>query len=263
MNHGRKSPMWLVLPVAGLLLVGGCGEKESASDTEPQSTADVASQPRPLKAQLDSMRNQFAETAPPEVITAFQQGVQDVRVSGILTRIPKVGDTAIDFTLPSATGDSVTLYSLLENGPVVLMWYRGGWCPYCNVQLNTMQQYLPQIRDYNAQLVAVSPELPDSSLSTRQRHNLEFSVLSDVNNVVANRYGLVYTQSEGVNKIFEERGMDWEGWYGNKDYNLPLPATFVIDRNGVIRYAFADADYKVRAEPEDILAALRAASHAS
>jgi peroxiredoxin len=188
---------------------------------------------------------------------AFEEGIDEVRQSGILQSALNVGDHAADFELPDANGNLVKLSELLANGPVVLSFYRGGWCPYCNRQLQAVQQALPQIREQGGQMVAVAPELPDNVKATQEKNSAKYTMLSDKGNAVAREYGIVFRISDKVIPFYDQF-FDIEQYNGDRSYELPLAATFVIDPDGVIRYAFLDADYKQRAEPAAIVAALAA-----
>ncbi|MDO4726792.1 MAG: peroxiredoxin-like family protein [Porphyromonadaceae bacterium] len=168
----------------------------------------------------------------------------------------KVGDKAKDFTLKNAQGNPVRLYTLLKKGNVVLTWYRGGWCPYCNLALKQLQDALPEIKAQDAHLVALTPELPDSSLSTKEKHQLQFEILTDLNNDVARTYGLVFKLDETTATRYEQ-GFQLSAYNGNHSAELPMPATYVIDKKGIIRYAFVEADYKHRADPNVIVAELK------
>ena len=168
----------------------------------------------------------------------------------------KVGEKAPMFELTNSVNKNVSLEKLLKKGPIVLVWYRGGWCPYCNLALNNLQEALPQIKKLKAQLVAITPEVPDSSFTTKERNNLKFEVLSDINNQVGRKYGLVYKLSPDVEKMYESK-IGLSKYNGNKSAELPMPATYIIDKEGVIRYAFVDADYKKRADPNEVIKALR------
>ena len=213
-----------------------------------------------VQDQLDQFAAEFAKNVPAEVRTAMDQAGQSVAdyVSGL--DVTSVGQIAPGFELPDANGNRGELSTLLENGPVVLTFYRGGWCPYCNIELRALQSALPQIQSHGASLVAVSPQTPDQSLSTAEKNELEFSVLSDVGNQVAGEYGLVFTLPEPLRPIYEDFGIDLPAHNGDDTFELPVPATYVIDREGVVRYAFVNADYRRRAEPSEILASLAALS---
>jgi peroxiredoxin len=169
----------------------------------------------------------------------------------------QVGQKVANFSLANHCGDTVALTDLLAKGPVIISFYRGGWCPYCNLELKALNDYLPKFKAHNAQLVAVSPQLPDESLSTAQKNELEFDVLSDVSNTVANQFGLLFTLDERIQSLYTGFGIDFESYYGDKSFKLPLPATYVINQDGIITYAFISEDYTLRAEPEAVLNALQ------
>jgi peroxiredoxin len=168
-----------------------------------------------------------------------------------------VGDRAPDFELRNALGDEVRLSELLARGPVVLTFYRGAWCPFCNAQLRGLQGALPEIEALGASLVAVSPQLPDGSLQLIDEHALTFEVLSDVRSNVASDYGLVITLTPADVALFLEVGNDLAQVNGDDAWVLPAPATFVIAGDGTIRYARIDADFTARGEPADVVGALR------
>ena len=169
---------------------------------------------------------------------------------------PKVGDIAPDFELPDALGRTVRSIDLRATGPLVINFYRGNWCPYCNLELRTLQRHLPQITDLGASLVAISPQIPDQSLTTAEKNELAFPVLSDVGNVVARRFGLVFALAEHLRPIYTELGIDLPKFNGTNTFELPVPGTFIIDRNAVIQAVHVDADYKKRMEPARILEVL-------
>jgi peroxiredoxin len=193
----------------------------------------------------------------PEVIAdRIAKGIAEIKASGVAPGLT-VGDQAPDFTLSDALGKSVTLSALLVDGPVVLTFYRGEWCPYCNVQVRHLEQALPNFREYGASLVAVSPQSPDHALSLTEKYELKFPVLSDVDQEVARAYRVKFTLSGDLEdlqvNVFHN---DPSNQNADGTRSLPVPATFVIDRHGVIQAAFVDADWRVRVDPEDVAAAL-------
>ncbi len=210
----------------------------------------------PVRKELDEFRDMASKKAPPERLRIYEQGIAEVRKSGAIDKALKVGDRAPEFALPDATGKTVKLSELLARGPVVVTWYRGGWCPYCNIALRGFHKSLPEIRAAGANLVAISPETPDNSMSTAEKNHLDFAVLSDRGNKVARAYGVAYKIPEVIADQFKGR-LDLAKHNGDDSGELPLGATYVIDRDGVIRFAFVDADYRKRAEPSDVVAALR------
>ena len=227
----------------------------AAAATLSAQEASKGSDAAPVRRELEEFRQKFSKGAPPDRLRAYEQGIEDVRKSGVLEKALKVGDRAPDFELPGATGKTVRLSELLARGPVVVTWYRGGWCPYCNIALRGFHKKLPEIRAAGASLVAISPETPDNSMSTAEKNHLDFEVLSDRGNKVAHAYGVAYKLPRVVAEQFKGR-LDLAKYNGSDSGDLPLGATYVIDRQGVIRYAFIDADYRKRAEPSDVLAAL-------
>jgi peroxiredoxin len=210
----------------------------------------------PLQPQLSERAASSRERAPKETMDLYDGAINDLRESGILERALSVGDTAADFALPSATGDTVRLSALLDEGPVVITWYRGGWCPYCNMTLAAWRKAAPMVAAQGAQLVAISPEVPDSSLSTKQKNELDFHVLSDPGNTVARTYNIAYQLPDEIVESYS-KFFSLSEYNGDERNELPLSVTYIIDPDRIVRYAFLDADYKKRAEPADVLSALK------
>jgi peroxiredoxin len=168
-----------------------------------------------------------------------------------------VGEAVPRFTLPDALGSPIGIGELLHHGPVVLSFYRGGWCPYCNLELRALEGVLAEITSLGASLVAISPELPDSSLSTAEKNALTFPVLSDHGNQVAGQFRIVHPIDPSVVAYQLRNGNDVAAYNGTPSAEAPLPATYVIEARGTIRFASVDTDYTRRAEPAEILDALR------
>ncbi len=167
----------------------------------------------------------------------------------------QLGDRAPDFSLTNAINESIKLSDYLTKGPVILTWYRGGWCPYCNITLHRLQKELPKFTELGATLIALSPELPDHSMSTKEKNELTFEVLSDIGNKVARDYGVVYKLPDPVAEAYDNAARLFE-YNGDQSNELPLAATYVIAQDGTIQFAFLDADYKNRAEPDEIIRVL-------
>lgn len=208
-----------------------------------------------LKQALDEKKALWAEKASDNVKRAYTEGIEEVVKSGIVNTAKTVGAKAPTFTLANATGKKVKLTDYLIEGPVILTWYRGGWCPYCNITLKHLQEALPSFQARGAHLLALTPEVPDKSLTTVEKNNLRFEVLSDIDNKVAKSYGIIFKLIPEVADMYQA-GFDLAGYNGNDKAELPLAATYVIDKEGTIRYSFLDAEYRNRAEPEDILQVL-------
>ena len=168
-----------------------------------------------------------------------------------------VGDRAADFELPNARGQRVRLADRLERGPVVLIFYRGAWCPFCNLQLRSFQQALPQVEALGASLLAVSPQLPDGSRAMVDKNALTFEVLSDRHSTVASAYGITFTLAPTDQALFLEVGNDLDKANGDNTWVLPAPSTFVIATDATIHHASVGPDYTSRIAPDEILSALR------
>jgi peroxiredoxin len=184
-----------------------------------------------------------------------------VRAAGTIDGALKAGQTAPEFTLPDAFGHEVSLKSLLTNGPVVISFYRGEWCPFCNLELRSLQEVLPQMKELDATLIAISPEKPDHGIVMAEKNMLTFPVLSDFGNEVARQFGIVFQVGQEVKElsrnVFKN---DIALRNGEDSYELPVPATYVLDKTGIVRFAHVTVDYMTgRAEPEAVIAALRSA----
>ncbi|WP_405551117.1 peroxiredoxin-like family protein [Streptomyces sp. NBC_01171] len=211
-----------------------------------------------LNAELRTFYEARQQQIPVEVREIMNKASAELAASGQADRALGAGAQAPRFTLPSATGETIALDQLLPQGPVVLTFYRGAWCPYCNIALRSLQQHHRDITERGAQLVAVSPQIPDESLTLTEKHGLAFTVLSDVGSDTAKAYGLAFDLPDDLAAVYDKLGFDLHRVNGGHRRTLPLPATYVIDQTGTIRWAFADTDYTRRAEPTDILAALDA-----
>ena len=167
------------------------------------------------------------------------------------------GETAPDFALPNALGERVKLSERLKDSAVVLSFYRGQWCPDCSAQIELLQDHLPDFEVRGARLVVVSPQTPTSSLSTREKLGLRCEVLSDLGNEVARSYGIAFRVPEVFRTAYDRLGVDLPSFNGDDSFELPVPATYVIGRDGIIAFAHVDADYTRRAEVSGILGALQ------
>ena len=212
-----------------------------------------------LREQLQDFQDAFALRAAPERRQIMERATAKLRDSGIEASALKTGDAAPDATLPDASGTPTNLSSLWRQGPLVVVFYRGGWCPYCNLELRAWQALLPELAAIGAGLVAISPQTPDNSLSTAEKNALAFPVLSDSGLAVAEAFGISFDMSEELVAIYAKGGNDLPVLNGNGRWALPIPATYVIDTMGTIAYAHVEADYRKRAEPTEVLERVRLA----
>ena len=213
-----------------------------------------------LAAALSACAEPDAPLSPPEA-SAEAPSAAPADTMGITAEMAEgralgVGETAPDFELPGVDGRPVRLASLLERGPVVLTFYRGAWCPYCNTQLRDYEQRLAEIEARGATLVAISPQTPDSSLTTQERNELSFPVLSDTGGQTSRTYGLTFQVDEATRERYRAVGVDLEQYNDADTWELPVPATYVIAPDGTVQAAFVEADYTQRASVQQILDAL-------
>src|SRR5277367_969745 len=208
-----------------------------------------------LKDQLAEYRTGWYQRVPAERQAIMERHIEQLRRGAIQQTMLKVGDRAPEIHLGNAKGETVDVGVLLKRGPVILTFYRGGWCPYCNLELKAFQDVLPEIAASGASLVAVSPEKPDDTLSTAEKNALTFEVLSDVGQKVGRAFGLVYEFTEELKGAYQGFGLDIPTRNGTPgEWALPVSATYVIGTDGSIAYAYTDADYRDRADPRDVLA---------
>jgi peroxiredoxin len=213
--------------------------------------------PTLLADQIAAFTGAMAKNVPPEVIAQLGSELAKLAESGIVENALKVGQTAPDFMLLEARGQQVQLSALLAKGPAVVTFYRGGWCPFCNLQLRAYQSVLSEIHRLGAELVAISPQTPDFALTDAEQKALTFPVLSDRQNTVARAYGLVFTLSEALRRLQEGFGNPLPKFNGDPSWELPVPGTFIIDPDGLVRLAHVDVNYMNRLEPSAILDELR------
>jgi len=255
----------LSLFACSALAATGCNAQEATTTsalkkekTEMKNSITEATQ-TPLSEQLAERAKASASAAPPAMLSAFKEGIELVDAMGLEESAKQVGDMAVDGELTGWSGDAVKLSKLWNEGPIVLMWYRGGWCPYCNIQLRAMQQSLNDIENAGAKLVVLTPELPEKAKETAEAANIEIVALHDKDNALAKEYGILFDLPEPIVPIYRDK-LKLPSFNGNDKMQLPLAATYVINKSGKITYAFLDADYKKRAEPSDVVAAVKAAA---
>jgi len=213
--------------------------------------------PVAIHEQSEQLKAAAAERLPSDVAEAFDRSIQDLLDQGIPAGTLQVGDTLESFSLTDATGAPVTLDELVDSGPAVIVFYRGGWCPYCNLALRTYQrELLPELGAFGARLVAISPQSPDQSLSTVEKAELDFTVLSDPGNRVAHRVGIVFQQADEVLEAQRKLGLDLAQVNAEGSTQLPRPSVLIVDKDRTVRFVDVQPDYTARTEVADILAGL-------
>jgi peroxiredoxin len=220
------------------------------SETEPDSLKAT------LREELDERRLNMRRFVPKATQAINDRAVEEFRSNGLAERSLKVGDHAPDFTLPDVNGKPVRSADLLANGPLIVAFLRGRWCPFCCATVEAWQEHLAEGKGSGASLVAISPMISKQADFMRDQHKLMFPILSDAGNKVAEQFGVAYTVPAYQQELFKTVFINLPFINGDESWTLPLPATFVIGLDGTIKYAFADPDYTLRAEPADVLRAL-------
>jgi peroxiredoxin len=215
-----------------------------------------------LQAKLDAFKADFEAGKPPynvprSVIETMHRATKELIASGAAKRALKAGDKAPLFTLKDPEGNSVSSASLLANGPLVVSFYRGVWCPYCNMELQALEAAKPEFERLGAKLVAISPQTPVNSRKSVRQNNLSFPILSDANNDVANAFGLKFALADYLIELYKSLKNELPAFNGDSSWTLPMPGRFVIAPDRTIVYAEVNPDYTIRPEPETMVPALK------
>lgn len=207
---------------------------------------------------LKDLRTNLGTMLPKDALNVFDTDAENLQLNHRSILKLQVGQIAPDFSLSNATDKTIKLSDLLEEGKVVLTFYRGSWCPYCNLQLAHYQNSLSEIQALGAKLVAISPQTPDESLSIKEKNELNFEVLSDNGNMVARMYTTVFKNDDAPVKTMTELGFDFDAHYSDDSRELPVPAVFIIENDTTISFAKSlGGDYRNRVEVSEIITALK------
>jgi len=210
-----------------------------------------------LHDEIAVLQQNMASRIPEHVAGMMRDASETLAQSGLTEQALKAGDTIPDFDLPALADGQIRSSDILKQSPLVISFYRGGWCPYCNLEMQALQRALPDIEQAGGKLVAIAPELPEHAGQTRDAGALTFPLLHDQDNVVARSFGLVFTLPDMLRPVYEGFGIDLEESQGNDHFELPLPATYIVRPDGVIAFAFVDVDYAQRMEPARIVEILK------
>jgi peroxiredoxin len=206
-----------------------------------------------LSEQLAEFKAGFKQRATPERVATMEAATGQLRDSGIEQRARRKGDRAPDVLLRDEQGRLVQLSSLWKLGPLVIVFYRGGWCPYCNLELRAWQRELDALKAVGGRLVAISPQTPDNSMTTAEKNELAFPVLSDSRLAASDAFGISFHLPPELVDLYASVGHDLPVLNGNGQWVLPIPATYVIDTQGEIVFSHVESDYRLRAEPSEVL----------
>lgn len=221
-----------------------------------------------LQSKLDAFKADFEAGKPPynvpySVIETMHRATAELIASGAAGRALKAGDKAPAFTLNDPDGHPVLSTNLLARGPLVVSFYRGVWCPYCNMELQALQAALPDFNALGASLVAISPQTAVNSRKSVRQNDLGFPILSDTHNDVAAAFGLRFAMPDYLIDLYKGLKNDLPAFNGDPSWTLPMPGRFVIGQDGTILYAEVNPDYTKRPEPQAMLPALRRAASAA
>ncbi len=218
-----------------------------------------------LQAKLDAFKADFEAGKPPynvpySVIETMHRATAELVASGAAGRALKAGDKAPAFTLSDPDGRPISSADLLARGPLVVSFYRGVWCPYCNMELQALQAALPAFEKLGASLVAISPQTAPNSRKSVRQNDLGFPILSDPHNDVAAAFGLRFAMPDYLVDLYKGLKNDLPAFNGDPSWTLPMPGRFVVAQDGTVLYAEVNPDYTRRPEPDDMLPALRHAA---
>ena len=211
-----------------------------------------------FKADLQAGKPPY--NVPPSVIETMHRATSELIASGAAQKALKAGDKAPAFTLNDPDGKPMSSADLLRQGPLVVTFYRGVWCPYCNMELQALQAALPEIRDAGARVVAISPQVAANSRKSVRQNALEFPILSDVHNDVAAAFGLRFALQGYLIELYKSLKNDLPAFNADPSWTLPMPARYVIAQDGTIVYAEVNPDYTRRPDPSEMLPAIRKAA---
>ncbi len=210
-----------------------------------------------LQAKLDAYKVNFKKQAPESAQRIMERSTEDLRNSGILEETIKVGQSLPRFTLNNQDGTQVDSTDLLQQGPLVITVFRGVWCPYCNIELESLNEVLPEITSQGANFVAIAPQLEKSAQKNKRSKHLDFDILIDKANSYSEQLGLVFSLPEDLREIYSSFGIVLPDHNGDDSWTLPMPARLVVDQDGTIVYADINPDYTERPEPADVIAVLK------
>ena len=205
---------------------------------------------------LSSRQKTFTEKMPKDVVDLYEKNIKDMKMAGIEKKALKVGDKVPDAPIKIG-GEDHTLSEIYNYGPLVLKFYRGGWCSYCMTELKHYEKVNEEFKQAGAQIVAVSPDTDEVSKKTRAKNHISFDLVGDPKQELGKAFGLVYQLDSKVAENLKKNGIDLAAYQGNNDKNLFIPATYVISKEGKIVFSYVDADYRKRADPELVIKAIK------
>jgi peroxiredoxin len=203
-----------------------------------------------LQDELNAVRQAVRQKTAPHIVPTIEATTQRLRESGLAKRALQPGQAITDFELPDAAGKLVNSADLRRSGPLLILFYRGAWSPFCNLTVQAYQERLQAFLNRGATLVAISPQTPDNSLTLKQKHDLKFPLLSDSGNTVARQFGIVFQLDPALKPVQEQFGVDIAAYNGDDRFELPVLATFLVSKEGKVVQSYVEVDYMKRLAPE-------------
>lgn len=210
-----------------------------------------------LQESLDKLKTKIESNLPPETIKIMHQATKDLEDSGIGEGILKAGDKAPEFTLSNQEGKKISLKDLISKGPAIITFYRGVWCPYCNTDLANLKRYTKEMATYKANMISISPQVQKYNQQIVEKQRLNFDLLSDVGNEVANQFGLRWEMIDPLKSIYNSFSIKLPEYNGDDSWTLPVPARFIVGTDGIIKYAEYSVDYTQRPNPDVLVDVLK------
>lgn len=217
-----------------------------------ETLASIARSGLPLQGKLDALRIAFDAAVPPALSAALHRGTEELIASGAQNRALRAGDIAPEFTLPDADGNPLSSRTLLAEGPLVINFYRGAWCPFCSLELIALESARVELEARGASLVAILQQTAPNSRKSQRQNGLGFPILGDRGGEIAAQFGLRWTLPDDLRDVHKALGADLAQFNGEDSWTLPIPARYVVAPDGVIAYAEVNADYTRRPEPSAI-----------
>lgn len=211
-----------------------------------------------LQESLDKLKSKIESNIPPETVKIMHQATKDLEDSGIGEGILKAGDKAPEFTLSNQEGKKISLKDLISKGPAIITFYRGVWCPYCNTDLANLKRYTKEMAIYNATMISISPQVQKYNQQIVEKQRLNFDLLSDTGNEVANQFGLRWEMINPLKSLYNDSfGIKLPEYNGDDSWTLPVPARFIVGTDGVIKYGEYSMDYTQRPNPDVLVDVLK------
>lgn len=209
-----------------------------------------------LAKQIENLNNELSQQIPLEVLEVFEKSISDLKTQNIENKSIKIGDVISPFSLLNAQNQLVHSKDILKKGKTILAFYRGSWCPYCNLELRALQNNIAKIVNHNVSLLAVSPQSPDHSNALSEKHQLTFDVFTDENNHLAKQLGIDFKLQDFALPTYQAIGINLNEFNQDDENTLPVPAVFVIDSDGSVIYKFVDSDYRNRLDIKELIQSL-------